>query len=286
MKQLAILALLATTLTTQAAVWNGEIDVADGHPDPNAIITQPIGNGRQLAGILEKRPYGAFNQSHVGFLAWEYFPRGEFYDIAPQYRGTGLAVTGLLTQYEPAAAWSSNAPGPDGTIPSSSDAPVDATAGRLSASDLDFTLAATANAKITSVTITLKHTPWIPAWDPVPAPHIPEEDRMNPQVPFYNMTLTLGGDILDPTSLSYIYDTANRYAPSEGNTTTGYYITSYTWDLEIDANTLMEFNFAHPSAYFSLDTVALHVEAVPEPSTYAALGAAALFWTLRRRRNA
>ncbi len=290
MRQTLLLALLAAALPAHAAVWNGEIDVADGHPNPQTILTQPIGNGNQLYGILEKRPYGAFNQSHVGFLAWEYFPKGEFYDVAPQYRGTGLIVTGVLTQYEAAAAWSGNAPAPDGSIPSSG-APADATAGRLSASDLDFTLSATANAKITSVTLTLKHTPWIPGWDPVPAPHIPEDELFDPHVPFYNMSLTLGADILAPTSLSYVYDNTGAYGDvrfnsSEGNTSVFFYVTSYTWDVEIDADTLMEFNFAHPSAYFSLDTVALHVQAVPEPSTYAAIGGAALLWGLRRRRKA
>lgn len=256
-----------------AQSYADDVNVADGFPQigysqsgDNEMGDWTSNQGR---GIVDNSPFGSVANPRVGFAAWDYFAEGAFSGSARQYYGKGANLQATLAQHEEGAMWS-------GTINPANGSLLDnGLGGRLSSSDLDFSVSASLNQSVQSVVLQLKHTPLF---------------GEEVEIPFIDAQLMVGGQAItyDYVFAPYVDSDAPRLPPSESGTTVIFYVTEFHWTgVDIQAFESFSINFSQLSSYFSIDTVAVYtLSSVPEPATYALLVSGMVFAgvvLLRRR---
>jgi hypothetical protein len=249
------------------------IVTADGFelPNPNANSGAPpptIVNA-QLSGLGAASVYGSFDAPNVGFAGWEKWSSPVFSLEPPQYRGNSGVLTATLDQ---------DAVGPGRSTTGSNPGLITVDgleySGRLTNGPYEFTIEATSTIFLSSVTLHIKHSPF--------------------QVDGNTVTAFVAS--LNTGSLSGIASEPAIKGANLGNSSdaiglsTTYNMYTYTWNnLSIDPNepfTVEFFSGADGTGQgFSIDTIAIAVSSVPEPSSCALLALSGAVVGLRRWRR-
>lgn len=240
----------------------GTIEVSPGFP----AYDTGVANGAQLSGL--SAAYGSFDGANVGFAAWEYFSSTDFSNASAQYRSGGAGLNAVLTHTKTEGSSIGQS---GGTVTIGEET----YRGRLSAGPYDFSLTGNASSAISSLTLQIKHTPFLSG-----------EDRVFAFAP----VLTVGGQNLLASVAVEGPNLLNFSDPIGMNMNT--FVYSFTWN-NLNIAELEDFAITFGSAIteggmgLSIDSIALQVNAVPEPATYAlllGLGVAGI--ALLRRRHA
>lgn len=235
-------------------------------PNPNAnrgTFSPEIVNA-QLSGLTAASVYGSFDAFNIGFAGWEKWSSPVFSLEPAQYTGDSGVLTATLDQ-------DANGPG----LSTSSSNPglitVDGVDyfGRLTNGPYEFTIEGTSTIFLSSVTLHIKHSPYFIDGSAVTA-----------------FTASLNGLASEPVIKG----------PNLGNSSdaislnTTYNMYTYTWNnLSIDPNELFTVDFFSGAdgtgQGFSIDTIAIAVSSVPEPSSCALLALSTSVVGLRRWRR-
>lgn len=259
MKIRSLLLSLAFCLTATMAK---AIVTADGFPIPDPSVN----NGTQLSGLGATGPYGSYDSPYVGFAAWEKWSSGSFINLTPQYTGASGLLNVTLTQSNDGAGVSTS-----GSNPGIIDVDGVTYHGRLTTGGYDFNLSGTSAVAFTSLTLQIKHSPFFDA-------------DFNPITAF---TASLNGMASAPVQVG---PNLGNFSDAIGlNTSNSVY--TYSWsNLNIAENEAFSLQFASGADLtgfgFSVDSIAINVQAIPEPGTWALIALAGLFvLVFRRNRN-
>lgn len=263
--------LLAASASLSALCAHGQIHTAPGFEAPNPSAAY----GSQLSGM--NAVYGSYDGSTVGFAAWEKFSEPMFSGFGPQYWAGGAGLRATLSQSNE-DAWVSD--GVSTTTSNTGLINVGGTDyyGRLTNGGYNFTIEGMATGIIQSITLQIKHSPYL----------TPVGMDWHEIIPFA-AELSVGGETFAPEvddgpslpNFSDTLDLATRTA-----------IYTYRWDnLNIGADQPFALDFFagadQTNQGFSVDAIGLHVQVqVPEPAVVAVLlaGSALGVAALRRRR--
>lgn len=251
---------------------------ATDFPLPNPSVTQGNYNDgnpidAQLSGMdAISGHFGSLDAPDRGFVAWEKFYSGNFSDLAVQYSGNSGLLSASLSQSNEDIALSASGSN-TGLIT------VDGTDyyGRLTAgldASYEFTLTAQALMDITSVTLAIKHSNFFEI----------DGDNWTQIAPF---SAILNGFSSNPVLWGPDF---NNFSDALSlSTYSRFYL--YSWNIEIAAGDTFTLQFSSvPETIglgFSVDSIGLNVQAIPEPSTFLLLGmglALGVFYKSQRRR--
>lgn len=216
----------------------------------------------QLSG-LGYGVYGSFDAAYVGFAAWEKFSSPSFTLEAPQYTGNSGALTATLDQDAagPGLATTGSNPG----LITVNDIQY---SGRMTTGPYDYHIDGTSTLAINSVTLQIKHSPY--------------------QVGGVAVTAFVA-------KLNGLFSEPAVAGPNLGNSSdaislsTNYSYYTYTWNISIPANQPFDLDFSSGAdgtgQGFSIDSIAVSVSTVPEPTGVTLLVGGLAMLGLRRART-